>query len=144
MPDSGTLVIGLNDNTTSDPNYHRWVSERWWELPWFVDHHRQQRRALQAQRDKYIEFVGDVHVINPEYWFAGLPNLEKADVAHMHIDVAGSIEGLFGTLPRSTSMTLASSTIPSPSRPSGTRRRRAARPTSSSAPSRVSRPGTPS
>ena len=99
MPDSGTLVIGLNDNTTSDPNYHRWVSERWWELPWFVDITGNNDALYKRSEIKYIEFVGDVHVINPEYWFAGLPNLEKADVAHMHIDVAGSIEGLFGTLP---------------------------------------------
>lgn len=46
MPDSGTLVIGLNDNTTSDPNYHPLGFRALVGAAVVRRHHRQQRRAL--------------------------------------------------------------------------------------------------
>ena len=99
MPDSGTLIIGLNDNTNNDSDYKTWVTEKWYELPWLVDITGDNEATYKRSDIKYIEFVGDLYVINPEYWFAGLENLISADLTHMKIELAGSLEGLFGTLP---------------------------------------------
>lgn len=99
MTDSGTLIIGLNDNTNNDPDYKTWVTEKWYELPWLVNITGDNEATYTRDQIKYIEFVGDLYIVNPEYWFAGLENLISADLTHMKIELAGSLEGLFGTLP---------------------------------------------
>lgn len=99
MPDSHTLVIGVNDNTNNDDDYKTFVTEKWYELPWLVDISGDNDHVYKRSDIWYIEFVGDLFVINPEYWFAGLNNLVSADLSHMKIDLADSVEGLFGTLP---------------------------------------------
>lgn len=99
LKDSGTLIIGINDNVYNDPDYHLWVTERYWELPWLVDINGNNDVVFKRSDIKHIEFVGDIHIINPAYWFAGYDNLLTADLMNMHIDLAGSLEGLFGILP---------------------------------------------
>lgn len=42
-----------------------------------------------------MQFVSNVHVINPSRWFAGYVNLHSADLSGMRIDLAGDISGLF-------------------------------------------------
>lgn len=67
--------------------------------PWLVNITGDNEATYTRDQIKYIEFVGDLYIVNPEYWFAGLENLISADLTHMKIELAGSLEGLFGTLP---------------------------------------------
>ena len=62
----------------------------WYELPWLVNITGDNEATYTRDQIKYIEFVGDLYIVNPEYWFAGLENLISADLTHMKIELAGS------------------------------------------------------
>lgn len=86
MKDSKTLIIGIDEEKANNPdfvNYHTWVTETFEELPWFVSEDGTENLIYTPEEIENVQFVSNVHVINPSRWFAGYVNLHSADLSGM-------------------------------------------------------------